>query len=234
MTWFRLDDQVTEHPKTAGLSCEAWTLWVHGLAYCSRNLTDGEIPKAILPRLSPVRRVKKATAELIAADLWSEEGARILVTNYVKWQRSKSQIESDKSAAKERQKRSRTRRDANTGADSSESVAQMSRRDKHRDEAQCHSDVTQPDTDTDTYSGYTLQSGDTQPQPSRSGKARSIMSAIRAEVQREHLPHDAEAIVAEADTRVDQLVEEFPKAPTSVLVTYLITGHGQTLRHFRP
>jgi len=233
MTWFRLDDQVTEHPKTAGLSCEAWTLWVHGLAYCSRNLTDGEIPKALLPRLSPVRRVKKATAELVDADLWSDEGARILVTNYVKWQRSKSQVESDKSAAKERQKRSRTRRDPNTGAESSESVAQMSRRDRDRDETHCHSDVTPPDTDTDTDSGYTLQSDARGVGGHDAGRARALMAQVRTRLAQTKAKAEVDDLMADAGRRVGTLLEDYPDAPDQVLVAYLCGEGGQNIRHYR-
>lgn len=45
MTWIRVDDALPEHPKieTAG-PVAAW-LYVCGLAYASRNLTDGFIPE---------------------------------------------------------------------------------------------------------------------------------------------------------------------------------------------
>ena len=44
MVWVRIDDRYSEHPKIveAGPLCAA--LWLAGLAYCNRNLTDGFIP----------------------------------------------------------------------------------------------------------------------------------------------------------------------------------------------
>lgn len=72
MTWIKIDDTVTEHPKCVALSSHAWTLWLHGLTYCSRNLTDGEIPGVMLPRLSGVPQPKKVAGELVKAGLWHE------------------------------------------------------------------------------------------------------------------------------------------------------------------
>lgn len=44
MAWVRIDDHFDEHPKLANVSCAGWGLWMAGLAYCNRNLTDGFIP----------------------------------------------------------------------------------------------------------------------------------------------------------------------------------------------
>jgi hypothetical protein len=232
MTWIKLDDQVTEHPKTAGLSSEAWTLWIHGLTYCSRNLTDGEIPKAFLPRLSPVRRVKKATQELVDAGLWVDEGARILVHNYVKWQRSKSQIESEKESAHARQKASRERRKASTGADSADPVAVMSRRDTDPLSRPCRGDVTPPDTETDTDSGYTLQRDSVGVDPHLAGKARAIVAQVRTQATQTASRSDVDVIVGQAAAKIGQILEEYPDAPDRVVVGYLL-GQGNNLRHYR-
>ncbi len=47
MTWVRLDDAFGEHPKIASLSDSALALFVTGIAYCNRNLTDGFIPSLV-------------------------------------------------------------------------------------------------------------------------------------------------------------------------------------------
>jgi len=230
MTWIKLDDQVTEHPKTAGLSCEAWTLWIHGLTYCSRNLTDGEIPKPYLPRLSPVRRVKKATQELLDAGLWVDEGARIQVHNYVKWQRSKSQIESDKESSHARQKASRERRKASNGAESDDPVA-VDVAPRHEPSSRsCRGDVTPPDTDTD--SGYTLQRDSVGGGDHLAGKARAIVAQVRSRTAQTATAGDVDLIVAKAAARVGRLLEEHPDAPDKVVVAHLL-GEGNNLRHYR-
>ncbi len=232
MTWIKLDDQVTEHPKTAGLSCEAWTLWIHGLTYCSRNLTDGEIPKPYLPRLSPVRRVKKATQELVDAGLWVDEGARIQVHNYVKWQRSKSQIEYDKESSHARQKASRERRKASNGADSADPVAVDVAARHEPSSRSCRGDVTPPDTETDTDSGYTLQRDSGEGGERLAGKARAIVAQVRTRSAQTATAGDVDVIVAKAAARVGQLLQDHPDAPDQVVVAHLL-GEGNNLRHYR-
>lgn len=47
MPWIRIDDHFDEHPKLAAVGPVGWGVWLAGLAYCNRNLTDGFIPYAI-------------------------------------------------------------------------------------------------------------------------------------------------------------------------------------------
>ena len=44
MAWVRVDDHFDEHPKMARVGPLGWGVWLAGLAYCNRNLTDGFIP----------------------------------------------------------------------------------------------------------------------------------------------------------------------------------------------
>src|SRR4051812_23247517 len=46
MAWIRVDDHFDEHPKLAQAGPLGWAVWLAGLAYCNRNLTDGFIPWA--------------------------------------------------------------------------------------------------------------------------------------------------------------------------------------------
>lgn len=111
MTWVRLDDAMTEHPKCVGLSPFAWTLWVHALCYSSRNLTDGHIPQAMLSRLSALREPEPAAAELVDAGLWRvEKDGGWVIHDYLSHQRSRSQVQEDRDAAARRQREARERR----------------------------------------------------------------------------------------------------------------------------
>jgi hypothetical protein len=47
MPWVKIDDHFDEHPKLAAVGPVGWGVWLAGLAYCNRNLTDGFIPHAI-------------------------------------------------------------------------------------------------------------------------------------------------------------------------------------------
>lgn len=107
MTWVKIDDTVTEHPKCVELSPSAWTLWLHGLAYCSRNLTDGHIPAAMLPRLSGLSSPKKAAGELCEAGLWHKNGEGWEIHDYADHQRTRADIEAERQAARERRARNR-------------------------------------------------------------------------------------------------------------------------------
>lgn len=47
MPWVKIDDAIGEHPKIAALDDHAFALFITGLAYCNRNLTDGFIPSDV-------------------------------------------------------------------------------------------------------------------------------------------------------------------------------------------
>lgn len=51
MPWVKLDDHFDENPKILKVGPLGMALWVSGLAYCNRNLTDGFIPSAIAVRM---------------------------------------------------------------------------------------------------------------------------------------------------------------------------------------
>lgn len=110
MTWFKVDDTMVEHPKFVALTPFAWTMWFHGVSYCSRNLTDGRIPQAMVPRLCSLKEHDKAAAELVDAGLWhiTAEGD-YQVHDYLDHQRSREDVEAEREAAAERQRRRRAR-----------------------------------------------------------------------------------------------------------------------------
>lgn len=111
MTWFKLDDRVLEHPRMLGLSDGAFRLWVAGLAYCSRHLTDGRIPAKALTTLSVSLdrpgKVDGYVEELVEAGLWIEAArpAGWEVDGYLAHQQSRAQVE----AARERGRAYRAR-----------------------------------------------------------------------------------------------------------------------------
>ena len=51
MVWVKIDDHYDEHPKIAQAGPLCVALWLAGLAYCNRNLTDGFIPWSIAQTL---------------------------------------------------------------------------------------------------------------------------------------------------------------------------------------
>ena len=66
--WVKLDDSAPEHPKIVGLSDAAFRLWVRGLCYAGKYLTDGFLPFGAFPPAGPAT----AGEELVQAGLWHQ------------------------------------------------------------------------------------------------------------------------------------------------------------------
>lgn len=73
MAYLMTDDEFPDHEKVDPLTDGAFRLHVSGMHYCARKLTDGRIPAARVPRLTPTFKPKHL-AELVAADMWHEDG----------------------------------------------------------------------------------------------------------------------------------------------------------------
>lgn len=58
MPWIKVDDHFDEHPKHAAVGPVGWGVWLAGLAYCNRNLTDGFIPWSVAEGMGGTWRVR--------------------------------------------------------------------------------------------------------------------------------------------------------------------------------
>ncbi len=88
MTWVKLDDQFSDHPKVKALSDPAYRAFVDGLCFCSRYLTDGRIPAANIRAIAKTR----AVSELVSAGMWERNGDGVLVHDYLDFQPSAKRI----------------------------------------------------------------------------------------------------------------------------------------------
>lgn len=70
MTWFKVDDTFHAHPKVMAASPAALGLWVVAGSWSAQALTEGRIPRHVLPRLMP--RWDRYARELVALGLWEE------------------------------------------------------------------------------------------------------------------------------------------------------------------
>lgn len=100
MSWLKLDDQLPDHPKVAGLTDGAFRLHLTALCYCSRHLTDGLVPEPMIHRWG-VRHADRAAHELASARLWRPVEGGWLIHDYLEHQRSRADVEglSEKRAA---------------------------------------------------------------------------------------------------------------------------------------
>jgi hypothetical protein len=98
MTWLRLDDGFAEHPKVLVLSDKAFRLHVRAMCYCARHLTDGILPPAFCPR-------SRSMSDLLAAGVWEEGESGYLIHDFLAYNPSKEQVETERAATADRVKR---------------------------------------------------------------------------------------------------------------------------------
>ncbi|HEX9565593.1 MAG TPA: DnaD domain protein [Gemmatimonadaceae bacterium] len=128
MPWVRLDDHFDQNPKIAQVGPLGLALWVTGLAYCNRNLTDGFIPWSVARTMvswdwlditepkNAERGYQIASASrtcgmrgddidsdyvialLVVAGLWDEVDGGFQIHDYGDFQPTKAQVEAERAA----------------------------------------------------------------------------------------------------------------------------------------
>ncbi|MHB6907096.1 hypothetical protein [Streptomyces sp. DB-54] len=140
MAWVRISDDFYDHAKFDAAGALGTALWVAGLAWCNRNLTDGFIPRRVALRLldfedaaEAVQHAERhaggnavtndsdhedlgplvarfAVRRLVAAGLWVEADGGYRVHDYLDYQKSADQIDSERKSNAARQKAFRDRK----------------------------------------------------------------------------------------------------------------------------
>lgn len=121
MAWARLDDMFPWSRKVRRLSDAAFRLHVTGIVACARDLTDGIVTPDDLDEYPPMRGIEKRLAELVSRDQWHERGHGCegcaqppvggwVIHDYLDYNPSKSDVEAERAAARDRQRRRRLAR----------------------------------------------------------------------------------------------------------------------------
>lgn len=71
-TYVKVHDGLPDHPKIIEAGGEAGWLYICGLAYASRQLTDGVISKRLVPRLTDGSKPEASASALLRVGLWHE------------------------------------------------------------------------------------------------------------------------------------------------------------------
>ena len=88
-TWIRLSDRMGEHPKTLQVPrAHRWAL-IELLGYCSRNLTDGFVPREMMLRLIDSDEL----ASLMFAGFIKKCSGGYVFHDYLDWQESRESVE---------------------------------------------------------------------------------------------------------------------------------------------
>lgn len=101
MAWVKLDDNFPTNRKVVELGADAFRLYVEALCYCGSNLTDGHLTPSALRRLWEPDRA----TELVAAGLWLQVEDGYEVKDYLKYNPSREQVETEREKAAERKRR---------------------------------------------------------------------------------------------------------------------------------
>lgn len=96
MTWVRLADDFYDHPKLLAAGPTAGWLWVCGLAYCNRYLTDGFLPSAAVTRLADIENPHRLAARLVDIGLWESVDGGYRVHDYRDYQPTAETVRTDR------------------------------------------------------------------------------------------------------------------------------------------
>jgi hypothetical protein len=114
MTWVRIDDSFTDHPKVLAAGPLAALLQLRALCYSSRHLTDGFIPagavQGLIADLGHPRSEASGQASaqglawpeaMVEAGLWEKKKAGFLIHDYLNYNWSRDQILANREHRKE-------------------------------------------------------------------------------------------------------------------------------------
>lgn len=103
MPWFKVDDTFAFHPKALAAGNSACGLWLRAGAWSMQQLTDGWVPLTILRQLGSRAEARR----LVDAGLWVEKDDGYQFHEWEQRQPTRVQVEADREAARERQKKAR-------------------------------------------------------------------------------------------------------------------------------
>lgn len=107
MTWVKLDDNFSQHPKVIQAGPLAGWMYVAGLCYCARYLTDGVIPIDAVPTLTTIPRPMQQVVKLLDSGLWDIGDRCYFVHDYLSFQPSRDAVLEEREKAKKRQAKRR-------------------------------------------------------------------------------------------------------------------------------
>jgi hypothetical protein len=119
MTWVYLDDNWDHCIKITTLSDLAKLVWVRGITYSRRNMTDGFIPDSEVDLFLDSKnrkQIKKIVEELTSKpihvnkkQLWHRVEGGYVINDYHDWNKTSEEIKNERNISKERVKRHRDR-----------------------------------------------------------------------------------------------------------------------------
>lgn len=110
MTWLKNDDQFPNHRKIRRLSDGAYRLHHTAMCFVAHDETDGMIHTDDIDEMQHGRRLRRRITELVDAGVWEVVAGGWVVHDFLDYNPSHEQLEAERAAARERQKRARSKR----------------------------------------------------------------------------------------------------------------------------
>lgn len=115
MTYFRIDDGFYDHEKLVRLGdnvpeedwARAIALWTMAGSWCSKQLTDGHVPRGRLGRLCPFGNPIAAAETLVDAGLWERVDSGYQFRDWDHHNYTREQVQNERERARQRKRRSR-------------------------------------------------------------------------------------------------------------------------------
>lgn len=111
MTWFKVDDNLADHPKALAAGNAALGLWVRAGSWCGRQLTDGFVPDAVVASLGTRSQANK----LVEVGLWNKVLGGYLFHEWEERQPTRDEVEHRRKLDRERLARWREQRRRDEG-----------------------------------------------------------------------------------------------------------------------
>ena len=103
MPWVKIDDQFADHPKIMQAGPLAAWIYVCGLCYSARYLTDGFIPDGQVRKLADVDDVTPLVTRLVDVGLWDVSPGGYQIHDYLDYNPTGEQIKEERKASAKRQ-----------------------------------------------------------------------------------------------------------------------------------
>ena len=108
MSWVKIDDQFSEHPKVMQAGLAASWLYIRGLCYTAKYLTDGFISQAAAEQLTMFAGSSPELPEkLVECSLWERRNDGYQIHDYLDYNPTGAQVKAERAAAAERMRQKR-------------------------------------------------------------------------------------------------------------------------------
>ena len=108
MSWVKIDDQFSEHPKVMQAGPLASWLYVRSLCYTAKYLTDGFIPQSSAEQLAMFAGSSPELLEkLVECSLWERRNGGYQIHDYLDYNPTGAQVKAERAAAAERMRQKR-------------------------------------------------------------------------------------------------------------------------------